>query len=65
MPHKQTAGLRALIERAKQGDHGAVASIRNFVRGCSENAPEPALLNIAQCLLEMRVDELRREAESN
>jgi hypothetical protein len=63
--HKQTAGLRKLIENAKHGNQDAVAIIRKFVRGCAENAPEADLLEIAQFLLGMRVDELRREAEAN
>jgi hypothetical protein len=63
--HKPTAGLRNLIDLAKHGDGDAVMLIRKFVRGCSENAPIPALLDVAQFLLEMRVDELRRDAEAN
>lgn len=60
-----TTAHAELIQAARNGDAAAEGALRDFIQLAAERMPCPVLLSISEHLIQLRCDELRREAEAN
>lgn len=57
--------FQEILTRARGGDSSSLAIIRNIIRETSRTAPNDAILSIGNLLLDIRMEEARKEAEDN
>lgn len=59
------AQMQNLIEFAKAGNEGAVVLLREIIKGSAEGASDNAIVQIAEAILQIGIDDFRRAAERN